>query len=364
MALYDKILLEYLDGNEQKVSDTKKSEIFDSLEKILKEGPQSIPGLPVPPGLNFQPDGAYNDLNFRETPFLKKFEEKVVDGLLKDVFKMLNLNGQTPFPLIFDTTGLLPNLPVPPNLTLSIPPTPVQILLLLSIPTDIITDLLDLPSLGLNLDQVKDLSLDELKLKLPEKKINNMSDLIKENINKIQPPPLSADQLKDLFNPFKLIPSPPVIVPKVDFLKNVQITIQPLIETLNTPTIVLSADVISLILGQITSLQQTIAKQHLDIVTFPVKILTELIATVFSSISKLANPIALVQSIFSDLILAIGNLLFPHPPGIQIQSNQQIIMKIATSIVLAKFILKAVLSVLIGLFLGKGLISQNASKLI
>jgi hypothetical protein len=364
MGLYDKILSDYLSDDGSKISDQKKTEIFDSLESILKEGPQSVPGIPIPSNLNFQPDGAYEGIDFKQTPFLKKFEEKVIDGLLKDSVKTLNLNGQTPFPLVFDTTGLLPNIPVPPNLNLSIPPTPIQVLKLLGVNEQEINDIIVAENLNIPQSELQELSLNELKQKLPEETINKISDKIKDKVGQIQPPPLSPDQLKDLFNPFKLIPAPPIIVPSTDFVNNVTITIQPILDTLNNPTISIDLAAKTALLNQITQLQQKIIQDHIAITTLPVTILTGLIAKIFSNIGLIANPLALVESLLADVILNIANTLFPNPPGFQVTSNQQIIMKIAASIVVAKFLLKAILSVLIGLILGKGLISQNASKLI
>lgn len=367
MALYDEILKNYLNDAGDKISDAKKSEIFNDLKSILINGPTALSGIPIPQNFSFEPVPLYADpsLNFpfgNENISFKSLEDNIIDGFLKNFVKIINVKGQTPFPFIFDITGLLPSFPTVPN-NLSLPPTPLQIASLIGIPDIKIIEVLKLNELGISIESIKIFSLDELKNVLPEKNIENLSKIIKTTIEQL-PISISPEELANLFNPFK-IPVLPVIslppIPPQDAIEKINTLVKPINDILDSGQN-LSSQIRDELSQNISQISLNVLSQYTAILNLPFDIINNLIQKLISNIGLIANPLALIGGFFESILQTISDSLFPFPGTPQ--NNQEIVMKLALTIVITKFVLKAVLKVIIGLFLGNGLISEIATQII
>lgn len=237
--LYDKILSDLVDDS-GKITDSGRNKIVTDVKNILINGTNSL--SPVLKSLLSEADQfdgipIYNDIDLEDKEKFPQFHNDTIDVLFASVLSILNVNGKTPIPLVFDPSGLIPELPELPTGPGQVPPKFFRLLNILQIPNDQILAILNqfLISNSINLqfssiDNILDLSDEDLFLAIGfqetdeinvETKINSeedglkskYSDLIKNNILskageevKIQ----IEDALKQIFKLPPPIPAPPI----------------------------------------------------------------------------------------------------------------------------------------------------------
>lgn len=409
--LYDPILSEIIDSN-GKITDATRDSIVSQIKNILVNGTNSLPTLLstlVSDQEKFEGITEYEQIDLKNKEEFPQLHNEIIDVLFAGILNPLkDLTGQTPIPLIFDPSGLIPpipDLPSLPDLPIeNIPPTLLETLNnILQIDQNLILSTINqfLISQSPPLPQIDLLTLQNI---INERK--DKRDLLISFGFQLPPPPINTDVLdevfENLFKDFKgiftqiikdkidtliaaagqeikikvkntlekalelkipaLPPLPTIITSPRDILEPL---LQPLIENINSIYKNISIPNINLqelVINETTKILSDKINKYINIFKLPVDTVIDIIKKLFTQIlGGQFNPIGLIIAIINSIKITISELITPVLPVIPIQIGNnalKLTLNTATIIVLIKFLLESIMKIIVGSILGKGKIAD------